>query len=176
MKLTFEQHLEPYYDAAGTAYASSTTITDVNPTPNPQLYAGQLRKGTMIEMHAYGTFSNTGTPTLILGFYYGAVAGTALVASSAVTTTTAATNWAWVLHYEGQVRSEGATGTIMGHGVVEFPTSLTAFTPRRLPETALATVTIDTTVAKALTVGATWGSNSASNTLTCHGFRVSLRN
>lgn len=164
--------LGPLHDVAGTAYASSITATDVSPggTTNPLLLpGGMLQPGSIIEVEAWGTFSNTGTPTLVLGVYYGGVAGTALVASSAVTTTTAATNWAWFVQFRGQVRTTGTAGTIIGIGEAHFPTSLTAFTSRRLPETAMATVTIDTTVQKAITVGATWGTSSASNTLTCHG-------
>ncbi len=172
----YAAHWPPFYQAAGTAYNTSTTITDVNPVPNKVIPANYLEPGHMIECHAYGTFSNTSTPTLLLGFYYGAVAGTALAATSAITTTTGATNWQWVLHYEGEVRSVGSAGTIIGHGYLDLATSLTAFTHRPIPETALATVSIDTTTAKAITVGATWGTNSASNTLTCHGFRLFVGN
>lgn len=159
---------------AGTALATSATLTDVNylTTTNCVLAASELQVGSVIELEAFGVASNTGTPTLLLGFYYGGVAGTALAATSAVTTTTAMTNWAWRLKWTGTVRSVGSTGTIMGFGSVDIPTSLTAITTRRIPETALATVTIDTTTAKALTVGAQWGTSSASNTLTCHGFTV----
>jgi hypothetical protein len=164
--------LGPLHDAAGTAYNTSAALTDVSPggTTNPLILpGGTLQPGTMIEVEAWGTFSNTATPTLILGVYYGGIAGTALVASTAVTTTTAATNWAWYIQYRGFVRTTGTTGTIIGIGEVHFPTALTTFTTRRLPETAMATVTIDTTINKAMTIGAQWGTSSASNTLTCHG-------
>lgn len=160
---------------AGTAYASSTTLTDVNylTTTNCVLSASELQVGSMVHLEAWGVASNTGTPTLLLGFYYGGVAGTALAASSAITTTTAMTNWYWRIEYDGVVRTVGSTGTIMGGGKLWIPTSLTAWTHRPIPETALATVTIDTTTAKALTVGAQWGTSNASNTLTCHHFSVS---
>lgn len=163
--------LGPLHDVAGVAYNTSTTLTDVSPggTTNPYLIpGGTLQPGSVIRVEAYGTFSNTATPTLILGLYFGGVAGVALVASSAVTTTTAATNWAWYLKYVGRVTAIGTAGTIIGGGEVHFPTALTTFTARRLPETAMAAVTIDTTVNKALTIGAQWGTSSASNTLTCH--------
>lgn len=166
--------LSPLHTASGTAYASSTTITDVSPTPNITIPANLLEIGSLLRLSAWGTFSNTGTPTLLLGFYYGAVAGTALAATSAITTTTGATNWQWRMWYEGRVRSVGTSGTIMGAGEVALATSLTAWTYRPIPETALATVTIDTTAAKAITAGATWGTNSASNTLTCLHFDAEL--
>lgn len=159
--------LSPLYTADGSALASSTTLTDISPTPNITIPANLLEVGSLIRLSAWGKFSNTGTPTLLAGFYYGAVAGTALAASSAITTTTGATNWQWRLWYEGRVRTVGSSGTIMGAGELALATSLTAWTYRPLPETALATVTIDTTAAKAITVGAQWGTSSASNTITC---------
>lgn len=172
MRQLWSAPLHPLHVAAGSAYASSTTLTDVSPTPNIVVPADTLQPGMRVEIEAYGVFSNTGTPTLLLGFYYGAVAGTALAATSAITTTTGATNWPFYLRYIGHIRTHGSTGTIMGGGYVDLATSLTAFTHRPIPETALAAVTIDTTTAKAITLGAQWGTNSASNTLTCHEIRV----
>lgn len=166
--------LQPQHIASGTALASSTTLTDVSPTPNITIPANFLQPGMLIRIEAACTFSNTATPTLLLGAYYGGVAGTALAATSAVTTTTGATNWQATLKYVGRVRTVGSAGTIMGYGRVGFGTSLTAITYRPIPETALATVAIDTTAAKALTIGAQWGTNSASNTLTCVHFDIDI--
>jgi hypothetical protein len=166
--------LLPQSIASGAAYASSTTLTDVSPTPNLTIPANFLQPGMLLRIRAAGTFSNTGTPTLLLGVYYGAVAGTALAATSAITTTTGATNWQWTVEYVGRIRTVGSSGTIMGFGSVDLATSLTALTHRPIPETALAAVTIDTTASKALTLGAQWGTSSASNTLTCVHFDVDI--
>jgi hypothetical protein len=160
--------------ASGTALASSTTLTDVSPAPQLTFPANFLTSGQVIRVRAAGTFSNTSTPTLLLGVYYGGVAGTALAATSAITTTTGATSWQWQVEYIGRVRTVGSSGTIMGFGWVDLATSLTAVTHRPIPETALATVTIDTTAAKTITLGAQWGTNSASNTLTCVHFDVDI--
>lgn len=160
--------LPPLHVADGAAYASSVTLTDVSRAPQKQLAAMQLEEGTELEMRARGQFSNTGTPTLLLGFYYGGVAGVALAASSAITTTTGATAWPWKLEWRGRIRATGTSGSVQGDGVLYLGTSLTAFTIRPIPETAAArTVTIDTTIVKTLSVGAQWGTSSASNTLTC---------
>lgn len=157
----------------GTAYNTSTTLTDVSPTPNVTLPANYLNYvGATLMLRAFGTFSNTGTPTLKLGFYYGGVAGAALAATTAITTTTGATNWPFTMRLDCVVRSIGATGTVMCQGTLDLATSLTAYVTRPIPETALATVTIDTTTAKAITLGAQWGTSSASNTLTCHQILV----
>lgn len=174
MAQLWTQPLVPQYVGSGAAYASSTSLTDVSPTPNLTIPANFLQPGMLLRLTAFGTFSNTGTPTLLLGFYHGAVAGTALAATSAITTTTGATNWVWRLEWQGRIRTIGSSGTVMGQGSLDIATSLTAVTHRPIPETALATVTIDTTAAKALTVGAQWGTNSASNTLTCVHFDVDL--
>lgn len=160
--------------ASGSAYTSSTTLTDVSPAPQLTFPGNFLQPGMVIRVKAAGTFSNTSTPTLLLGVYYGGVAGTALAATSAITTTTGATNWQWAIEYTGRIRTIGSSGTIMGFGAVDLGTSLTAVTHRPIPETALATVTIDTTAPKAITLGAQWGTNSASNTLTCVHFDVDI--
>lgn len=157
---------------AGTPYNTSTTITDVSPAPQFTLAAYQLVPGSIIRLRAAFTASNTATPTLLVGFYYGGVAGIALAATTAITTTTAMTNWQWQMEYVGIVRTSGTSGTIIGSGAVRVPTSLTAWTIRPIPETAMATVAIDTTVAKTITVGATWSANSASNTLTVQQFTI----
>jgi hypothetical protein len=57
---------------------------------------------------------------------------------------------------------------------MQLGTSVSAITFNPIPATALATVTIDTTTAKQITVGATWSAASSSNTLTCHHFGVEL--
>lgn len=174
MRTLYVAPVPPLNILAGTAYNTSVTLTDVSPAPQIVLPANQLDNGMVIRMTAFGTFSNTATPTLLLGFYYGGVAGVALAATSAITTTTGATAWPFRLEYEGRIRTTGTGGTILGQGWLDIATSLTAVTHRPIPETALATVAVDTTVAKSLTVGAQWGTSSASNTLTCHHLSVEL--
>jgi hypothetical protein len=166
----------PFNTADGTAVANSTTLTDASAAPQITLPAGQLEIGTEIEVEAFGTFSTTATPTLLLGFYYGGVAGVALAASAAITTGTA-TNWPVIMSYRGVVRAVGAAGSINGQGVLYLGTALNAFNVRPIPETfAARTVAIDTTAAKAITVGAQWGAASASNTFTLNDISVRLAN
>lgn len=160
---------------AAAAYNTSVTLTDVSPGAATQgviIPANFLDVGSTIRVTAAGTFSNTATPTLLLGVYYGAVAGTALAATGAVTTTTGATNWPFRLEYTGTVQVRGSSGKITGSGVLYLATSLTAYSVIPIPATAIAQVTIDTTTAKAVTLGAQWGTSSASNTLTVTSFLV----
>lgn len=167
----------PLGSADGTAYASSNTITDVSPggTADPITIPGNtLQLGVTLRCHAMWTASNTSTPTLLAGFYYGGTAGTALAATTAITTTTAMSGWTWHLFYEGVIQTEGTSGKIMGAGYILVPTSLTAWTMRPIPETTPAQVTIDTTVAKSVTLGLTWGTSSSSNTATCRQMSVEV--
>ena len=167
----------PYLTADGTALASSTTLTDVSAAPQLTVPANYIHLNTRIQLDADLTFSTTGTPTLLLGFYYGGVAGSALAASSAITTGSGAASWSARLTYSGKVTAVGSSGSIIGHGTLDLGTSLTAFTTRPIPEVAASrTVTIDTTAAKALTVGAQWGTSSASNTITCNNFVLTWLN
>lgn len=138
------------------------------------IYGGQLQPGTQIVVEAWGVASNTGTPTLALGVFYGAAGSVALANSAAKTTTTAMANWEWHLWYSGRIISNGSTGSIIGSGYWRLPTSLTAWTEFRLPETAPASVTIDTTINKNIGIQATWGTSSASNSITLHDCRVEL--
>lgn len=169
--------LGPLEPTSGSAYASSTTITDVSPgaTVNAIVVpGGALDLGSVVIIRSFWTASNTGTPTLLSGFYYGGVAGTALAASTAVTTTTAMSGWTWKMEYEGVVQATGTSGKIFGSGKLYVPTSLTAWTIRPIPETTPAQVTIDTTVSKIITTGLTWGTSNASNTATCQFLSVEL--
>lgn len=166
--------IPPLQDAAGAALASSVALTDISPLPANVIPANMLEKGCELILEASGFFSTTATPTLLLGFYLGGVAGVALAASPAITTGTA-TAWAWRMRYKGRIRGIGTAGSIVGYGALELCTSLTALTTTPIPTVAASrTVAIDTTAAKAVTVGAQWGTNSASNTITCDEILVEL--
>lgn len=166
--------IPPQNATAGTALANNTTLTDISPAPQIVLPANLLDVGQVLRLTAFGVFSTTVTPTLLEGFYYGGVAGIALAATGATATASGVTNVPWRIEYEGRVRSTGTAGTIMGHGFELRGTSVSAVGTVPIPITALATVTIDTTTAKTLTVGAQWGTASASNTITCHHFSAEL--
>jgi hypothetical protein len=158
---------------SGSPLASSAALTDVSAAPQLTIPGYSLQPGSVLRLTAEGVFSNTGTPTLLLGFYFGGIAGTALAASGAITTITAATNWRWRMVYEGVVRTIGSSGTIMGGGILYMPASLAQFQAAYpIPAVAQAAVTIDTTTAKTVTVGAQWGTSSPSNTLTVNKFLV----
>lgn len=171
--MTWEALLNsPQPTTAGAAYNTSVTLTDVSPAPQYVLPANFLQAGSALRFTAYGVLSTTATPTILLGIYYGGVAGVALAASTAITTGTGLANAPWRLQLTTTVRTTGTAGTAMSQGELNLGTSVSAWGTVPIPQIALATVSIDTTAAKALTVGAQWGTSSASNTLTVHGFQV----
>jgi hypothetical protein len=143
-----------------------------------------LTAGTTISIRAWGVFSGTGTPTVILGLYRGTIndpvttSPEILAVSTAKTMTTTAATWEWDCWYQGRVVKTGTVttgGSIIGTGYWRFGTSLTAWTEVRWPETAPAEVAIDTTISKGLAIGWTWSASSASNTVTCHDMQVDVR-
>lgn len=167
---------QQYFDGTSVAQNTFTAARDIPvgdaTTKFHQILGGQLQGGAQIRVRGWGVMSNTGTPTVILGLYYGAVAGTALAVSTAKTTTTAMANWPFYFEYQGRVTVGGTTGAIMGLGKWWLPTSLTARSEFAWPETAPASVAIDTTINKMLTLGVTWSASSASNTVTLHDMEV----
>src|SRR5262245_55298742 len=162
----------PQPTAAGSALASSTTLTDISVSPAYTLPAKFLQAGSVLRFTAFGVFSTTGTPTLLLGVYYGGVAGTALATTGAITTGSGVTNVPWRLELTSTVRTTGSSGTAMSQGFCLFGTSVSASSFLPVPNTALATVTVDTTAAKVLSIGAQWSAASASNTVTLHNFFI----
>ena len=166
----------PYQTTDGAAYTASTTITDVSPAPQITLPANYYYVGQVFRATAFGLISGVSGINLTMGFYYGGVAGTALLTSGAITTTTAATAWPWHMEAWVEVKTLGSSGTVWSKGWLDLPTSLTAIARTSMPATQTQPITVDTTTAKAITAGATWGTNSASNTLTLEGYPVSALN
>jgi hypothetical protein len=159
-------------EGAGSALANTTTATDISPAPQLTLPAGYMYIGQRIRVIGYGIFSNTGTPNLTLGIYYGGVAGTLLAGTGAVATASSVTGVPWRIALEIQVKTLGSSGTVWCNGMVTLGTSLTATSLLWIPSSQTQPITVDTTSAKAITVGATWGTASSSNTITCEDFYV----
>jgi hypothetical protein len=173
--------LTQFPTAVGASFGTFTTFQDVSPTPLPIVYGYQLRVGAKLELEAEGEFSTTGTPTLQIGFIYGATAGaaggTTLAASSAITTGSAAAAWPFHVKWRGIVTAVGSSGTVVGSGVLDLGTALTTQSTTPLPITQAArTVTINTTTTNLLGVGAAWGTSSASNTVKVLNFSALLLN
>lgn len=183
MDAYFTTPLAPFAPAIGNNFNTFTTRQDVSPLPLPILPANAVRLGSCLKIEAEGEWSATATPTLILGFYAGipgASGGgtiTSILAESGTQATTALTSIPWRMEYRGKIVTIGTAGSIVGHGDLEFGTSLTAVTTTSIPITlALRTVAINTTVANAIGVCATWSASSASNNVRVYQLTASLLN
>jgi hypothetical protein len=166
----------PIHTADGAAFNTFTTFQDISPTPSILIPQQSLEPGLDLYLEAFGEFSNTGTPTLSLGFWFN-TASTVLAQSNAITTTTAAVSWPWHIKYRGRLRAAtpSTSGSFNGWGFIDLGTSLTAISSQFMPTTlALRTVTVDTSAARAIGVGAAWGTSSASNTIKVNYFSVML--
>jgi hypothetical protein len=147
----------PFPTAAGAAFASFTTKKSIDALPVPTIPAGKL------------------------GFWVGTRAlsiTTDLALSGTITTGSGAAAWPWEMYWEGLLNSDpGTTATLLGHGRLYLGTSLTAYAISTIPITqALRTVTVDTTIERTIGVSGTWGTSSASNSVTVYDHRVLIVN
>ena len=174
MRLPIAGPLTPLHVTDGAAFNSFTTFQDVSPAPQLVLPQQMMDVGLELFLYANGEFSTTGTPTLSIGFWFNGSAGAAptsiLAQTTTVTTPSGAAAVPWEAWWRGRLRAIGASGSFKGIGTAHIGASLTAYnTPSPMPTTQAArTVTVDTTQNRAIGVAAAWGTNSASNTITCY--------
>lgn len=162
----------------GAALNTSTTLTDISPTPQFSfgVNAPLPQLGQMYHVSAAGRFGTTATPTLLIGLYYGAVAGAALGVTTAITMPSTVTNFTWQLEAEFVIRTAAVSGTALTMGRFTYATAAGTTATAMIPASAPTVVTVDTTISKTLTLGAQWGASSASNTITVHQFIIGALN
>lgn len=129
--------------------------------------ANRLYAGSAFRVRASGVLSCTGTPTLAIKLTLG---GTTLVTTGAVALAGTVSNASW--RFEGDItcRTAGGSGTVRAQGMFWFDNSAHAGLVEGMPSTT--TAVVDTTAANAVAVTATWGTASASNTITCSNLAV----
>ncbi len=160
--------------ADGATLASSTSLTQISPTPDVVVKPNTSVVGQVIRVTAFGKFSTTSTPTLLIAPYWGGVGGVLMTTgATAITCASSVTDSTWTFEAEFTVRSIGSSGTIIGVATIAGVSAVTAV--NLSPSTSPALATVDTSTGKALVLGATWGSNSASNSITCQHFSVEGR-
>lgn len=157
---------------AHTAYASSTTRTNLwVPSLWTPIPAFDLKPGKGYILRCGGVISTTGTPTIVFNPTFGQSATPASnVALGATTTITLATlaTAPWHAEFVLSVRSIGmsASGSsIVGSGFVVVAGAAGTVSQCVAMGSTL-TTTADHTTAQGLCLDATWGTNSASNTIT----------
>jgi len=170
------------FTAPGLAEAPPSSHASVNTTASrtnlwvPALWtpvaAFEPRAGMSWTLRAGGIISNTATPTIIFNTCWGASATPAsnitFGASQTVTTVTGLSSSSWYLEFTVVVRSLGlaASGcTMTGNGfVVIGGPSVTASQVIAMGGTVITTA--DHSTAQGIVADVTWGTSSASNTIT----------
>jgi hypothetical protein len=175
----------------GSALKNSTTITDISPGANEAgkaltIPASYLSIGNIIRYTASGIYSvETGTkPTLKLALYYGgAAAGVVLAETIEITTVESATNLSWMMEGMSRVTEVGTTGKLITQANVagieaKSLTAASASTTMMPEETATGgeSASIETGVAKTITLAAKWGTAKEANTIICYQWIVEILN
>jgi hypothetical protein len=171
--------------ADGTAIANTTTETII--FPNITIPANYLADGRILRLTLYGRYSTTGTPTMTFRARWGGSAGTVIAASGAMVGGSAVTNAMWKMELMIQVRSNGSSGSVFATGSARLGAAATSTVGSATSSAAddlmgsagvatPAAVTVDLTADTALSVTGTWGTASASNTLTGHNYTLEAMN
>lgn len=140
--------------------------------PDIVVPAGYMTLGKTLRLTCYGQISNVVTTpgTVEWWIRWGGLAGVVLATTAAPTMTAVAqTNLTWTMQATIVCRSVGATGTFMTTGFVFTPNNdLSAAINGQqmwmMPASAPAVVTVDTTIAKNLSVTAKFSLTTASMT------------
>ena len=179
--------------ASGAALSNSTTNTVLtgNTSTNPAfelptpLWQPAYFVGKALHVLAKGTFGTTGTPTLTIGCYVDPTQNSTasqqiLAATGALTTPSGVTNGNWELEFTVSMQSIGVTssaytatwntsGTFkLGAGNNAATTAASVYMVGN-PQT---TIAVNPMAINFLEIWATWGTASASNTITCSQFMV----
>jgi hypothetical protein len=150
-------------------FTTARDITSSTTQPPLNIGAYYLKRGDTIETRASGTFSTTGTPTIVFGTYFGS---TVLGVNVAFTTASGAVTLPWEFVTRTTIYSVGSAGTALTKGWLDYGTTVSALTRIPIPGIALATVSINTTAAALWTAQATYSASSASNIIITNQFEV----
>lgn len=151
----------------GTAVANTTT--EALAVPLLTLPANYNQDGRLLRLTAYGKLSTTGTPTVVFAIRLGGLTGTLLATTEAITMGSGVSNVNWAVSALLQVRSNGATGTILVMGRAAIHTSSTVIAENIFGVSgfdAPAPVTFDFTADAQLALTLDWSAASPSNTST----------
>jgi len=165
-------NIEPLYMRAGKTYVNTAASSAVTATTTETLFdanytipANTLKAGNKIRIRFQGIATATNsTDTLAVKLYLGCtnaappVGGITLLSLAA---TDVANNDVFQGEYELIVRTEGASGTVVGCGTYKsVPAAEGTMT---IKDDILASTTLDTTAAQLVAVSATWSTNNAGN-------------
>lgn len=154
-----------------TIIANSNTETAIATLTVP---ANDMVVGGLYRIKAWGIYSTPSSaspPTVRFRFLVGATQ-MASTGNLTLVANSAQTNRAWSIDTFVSVITTGTSGSVMGH--MDFPNIASVGGGNPATVTSMiqdggATVTANTTISNNLTIQFTWGTASASNTLTCYG-------
>lgn len=179
---------QPSSTTTGTEFKEFTAAKDITPGTNLvgqalTIPASFLVPGNILAYRASGIFSSVSKAKLKLGLYWGGVAGKVLAETLEVETPEPNTNNSWILEATSRVISVGTAGEVLTQGTVtgieaKSLAGASASTTMMPEETSTGgkLAEFDTSVAKIVTVGATWGTSSASNKIQCFQWLVEILN
>jgi hypothetical protein len=176
----------PLNSTSGTA-VTAAALTDGSPSPPIIVQNGLLNVGTEMRIRAHGELTSTSaTPTVVFSLIWNTPStaigsGVVIAATGALAISASQTAWPWMLEWDGEIRAlstsaGGNTGSVNGMGKFHMGTSLTAYgSPFAFPTTkALRTVSIDTSINKAVQLGITLSVTTGTPSVTVDDLIVEL--
>ncbi len=165
----------------------ASSATTVNTTTTETYFAvatipaNDMVVGMAYRIWAFGTWGVTGTPTINIRNRIGtsatAASNTSIGQTGAQTAQSGVTSRLWTAEWTIVVEATGASGSVSGPLKVKTSGILAGTAPFINDTAEITTVidgvssaTVDTTAANFFGLTVTWGTSSASNTLTCKGF------
>lgn len=151
--------LEPLYVATAASAAVTTTTAETLFSNQASIEQNTLKPGDRLRIRFQGIVTaQNSTDTLALKLYIGGLTGTVLMTEAAQDV---GTNDVFDGEFEIVVRTNGATGTIVGTGTCKSVAAGAGTATYK--DAILASTAIDTTAAQVVGLSATWSTNNAGN-------------
>lgn len=163
----------PFTATASATVANTTTETSILGTGvgTKTLPANFFVAGKTLRVVVKGHIADTGTPTLRIRCKLGS---TTIVDTGAQTLLAITGTRGFEAEFLLTCRTTGASGTVFGQG--DFQYNSAAVTGNVIDAPNTAATTVDTTASQAVDVTATWGTASASNTITGTNVTIEVLN
>ena len=145
--------------------ANTVTETNLDGTGSGSktIPANYLKAGTSLRISALGAHSAASNPNLRLRLYLGSV----LLLDTGNFSTINSTNITWELQAFITCRTIGASGTVNAQGYFNYAGGGYGRSQNMFGMVNTSDTTLDTTASQLLKLTATWGTASASNSITC---------
>lgn len=169
----------------GSAYNTSTTATVISPAGAAAWLPANFvqpsyGQSKAVLVKAWGVLGTTATPNLTIEVLANTTQGTRnssgiLATTGAVAQASGVTNVPWALEVLITAATTGASASFLGFGLLNIQTATTAVQGIRCSSSAAnpnTGLTLSSQSAYYIEVAATWGTSSASNTITLYGYTV----